>query len=1312
MMDVVTYTSSHVWVTGFIHFGEEVDNCNILYLCDSHSKLPSYLLDPSPFLVDRLVLVKHWVLVDKAFGGVCTAGSMFLEIHDREPVPLLPMDEIYEDWTQEDVRRVLKASYESMDPPMYSSTERWATIAALWRGDPVYQDIAHCTATIDEVATAGQKKKQKPVYAVYGRITSVSSISRQRDRVSSHFFVEVEDLQSCSESETQSAVNVMFTGVYNMRWHLFFRPGKIVLLTDLVKVLSRECDMFLLQATHAHPPHHNLEPMKGTTVLLWDPPAYSRDIKLNWIDESLKTCSMDHALRCSGKLLDYEGKVIRLLWDECIELEGSSGTRIIVSLFHFPFEEELIHFRKGGSVRVCGAHVLRWPTPAGGKLVIGLCPRSHFAVVAYADPSSPCIVAGTRSYRSRTNGKWSCFGDVHAQSMVLSMWLLELLEVVDKQFFFGEVEQARFQSSSLSFPRTRRRRAVAQVAKTLCLLPSEPRNSAAMSLSALFLKCHSANAENCIALSFPHRERILTWSKALTIRELQAFAESVSDHTTEAVSDDVGKRGEYRSMCISAKGLSWCLLLAGIRGSIDNGDLEVYDRTGSISMILDWSEKGMDFVSGRGVYLICNFDIMVDVYNRLGDDQFSVVLCIRCSVADVVFVEINDDEPVGLYREVSAARDEAHELQEALFFVSHIDALPRSSIRSSELLPEYRLFHGIMCPVGESLQPDCFVRSLCTANILVSSKSSHWYLQKEGCYRVRVLEVRKSGGPRVSSHHGIEDLAVEASINYWDKVVVADNDKLLCFDSLHRFRCLSNGTPMNRERLFRVYQVDAHPIVPVRLECNECARCKVHELCQQADVDDSGFIVAGVNNGSHDAVVSGTAKAQHLVRRMPIKATASEVMAMSVLRYFLEQSEEVVSVSSLLQQPLTSGPQQSIRNGNSVEEQPVSTTLDPNLHKPHLVSVRGMITKKKYYWRSNGQHQPLASTGLSSLERVWHCSRSVAQGSSGRWICILYVRDLQHLDSVEVRADTSLFGLLGTLQQGTVVEISRLHGFTARASYKVYLKWSHSTAARRLLSESDGVLVPCDAELFGSLRTTFLNGLYNATNIDQMLHRYVVGVMHMSYMLLKRKCSLCHQALQLDKRRGCVNCPKSQVESQSLRDCAWRWQQMAPSDAAITARTYVGTTVRCIIDDGSGQAELFLEDDVAWELLECSDGQRRRFEDVVRNYVSQLSYFSGRSATASFATSKAEREQEYYQNELRAFVLDAIPSLRSIVVFARQFFSAKQKENTSVLTFGKDVHITTSTMALPKLEAKRVDRVHVRDELKRRLAQLQVDFGN
>ncbi|KAF1793889.1 hypothetical protein GQ600_16733 [Phytophthora cactorum] len=1055
-----------VWITGFLHFGENLDTCDILELCDSNSRLPSFLLDPSPQLVGQLVLVKRWVLVDKAFGGVRTAGSMFLEVHDKKPTILSPVNDSCVKWTQDNVLEVLERNYQTKDPPMYTGTERWTEIAAYSRGNTCWQ----------EKTTNGKTQKAKAYYAVFGRVTSVSPISRQKDRASSHFFVEIECHRSCNEASTQSIVTVMFTGIDSMRWNLFLRPGKLVLLTDLVKVHSRECEMFLLQATHGQESSHSIESETDalkTSVLLWNELPSPQNSTGKLISDSLDTYTKSFISRCTGKLLDFEGQVCRLLWDECVELLGPEETRVIVCLFHFPYTHELVRLRKGATVRVSDAHVLRWPTPVGGKLVVGLCPRSHLAVTCYGGTSGHCIAMGTRSRRGRAHKKWSSLGDFHRQSMVLSMWLLEVLELLDSKFFFGGDEEMHVKSSQLSFPRTRRRKAAFLWQRNLVsrweMVTTElSRHS-----------CHSPNAGNCTTVELPLREKLMACNRVLTIRELQKVGESKLKRMIESKSDLVDAADGVLSIRIPADDLDWCLLLGCIRGNIDSGDLKVYDRTGSISLRLDGGEMDMNLTGERGVHLFRNFEFGIENYNQgqelQQEERLPLVYCMSCSADNVEFVTIRDDETI-------------------------------------------------------SFSPE-------------------------------------------------------------------------------------NAVP---------------------------------------DVQD-----------------------------------------------IQEQSEMVTQVCSLLHHPIIIQSQQSADNGKIDEERSVVKTVDPNLHKPHLISVIGIITKKKYYWRSNGQQQ-LPQTATIGVKRIRE-GDSIAEGSSRQLACILHVRDLQHPDTIEIRVDTSRFGLLGTLQLNCVVELTRLQGFIARSSFKVYLNWSHFTAARLVPTLS----VPRDGELYGLMPTIFLNDLYHTSHVDRMLHRYVVGVVHISYVVLKRKCGLCHQAMELNKRRGVWKHTESQPESKYSRNCAWKWHQMTPSDPAFKTRTYMGTTVRCVIDDGSGQAELFLENDVAWELLTCTAGQRQRFEDILSNYVAEMSYFSGRTANGSFATSKAEREQEYYQNELRAFVLSAIPSLRSMVVFAQRFYKTKEKEGTSVLTFGKDIHLTTKTVPQPKLEAKRVDRMHVRNELQQRLAQLR-----
>ncbi|CAI5708926.1 unnamed protein product [Peronospora effusa] len=287
------------------------------------------------------------------------------------------------------------------------------------------------------------------------------------------------------------------------------------------------------------------------------------------------------------------------------------------------------------------------------------------------------------------------------------MWILELLELLSAKFFFGKIEQVRLQSSVLSFPGIRRRRAAAQVAKKLQFSLSDDHTRTAMTLGALFLKCHATNADNCITLQLSPREKILTSTRALTIRELQAFGESKLSEKTEARSGSVRGFDELQSIRISAESLDWCLLLACIRGNIDTGDLEVCDRTGSIPLQLYRAETGMSHIGERGMYLIQNFDLVIEDYNQIeeveNEDKVPIVFCISCSVDDVEFVSIHEDDFAHNLQEENTAPDapdDAQKPQELVFLVTHVDALPLSSVRSAGLLAQYRVVHGLSASAG------------------------------------------------------------------------------------------------------------------------------------------------------------------------------------------------------------------------------------------------------------------------------------------------------------------------------------------------------------------------------------------------------------------------------------------------------------------------------------------------------------------------------------------------------------------------------------------------------------------------------------
>ncbi|KAG1710082.1 hypothetical protein DVH05_017089 [Phytophthora capsici] len=679
----------------------------------------------------------------------------------------------------------------------------------------------------------------------------------------------------------QSVATVMFTGVDSMRWNVFIRPGKIILLTDLVKVLSRECEMFLLQVTHGKQRKEPGTDFLETLILLWDVPTPPLNHATHWINDSLNSYSKV-VPNCTGKLLDYEGQVCRILWDECIELEGSDKTRVIVCLFHFPYTHELIRLRNGATVKVNSAHVLRWPTPVGGKLVFGLCPRSHFTITSYGGPSGFCLAMGTRSRRGRAHKKWSTLGNFHRQSMVLSMWLLEVLELLDAKFFFGGDEQTRSTVTGLSFPQTRRK-ATLYVAKKLNIPLAKGHDRAALTLGALFLKCHSEKPSNCITIQLPSHEKLLTYSRILTISELQKLGKAKLDE--ERSSDTKASGGALRAN-LSVDDLNWCLLLGNIRGNVDCGDLEVYDRTGAISLCLKSGERGVKPTDERGVFLFRNFELTIEDYNQANDlrpkEVLPLMYGISCSTDNMDYISMSEDTIT--FSPEEKGLSEAQTEQEIVAMVTHIDALQRSSKLTARFLPEFRVIHAIVWPIGQELQNDPLA-AVHTADILVNTQTTSWYLQKRDFYRMKATEYIKDAGTRPSPRYSVEDRVINTSISYWKKSKVADSSSL-CLESLNDIFLQHDKESSKKKRPFRVFRVEKS-ICPIKLENSDCEVCGGHELCQESGQRASGILV------------------DQLVDPLPLEAAKEEILSMSIVKWFYQRSEEISQVGNLLHYPLT-----------------------------------------------------------------------------------------------------------------------------------------------------------------------------------------------------------------------------------------------------------------------------------------------------------------------------------------------------------------------------------------------------------------------
>ncbi|KAJ0401836.1 hypothetical protein ATCC90586_008555 [Pythium insidiosum] len=257
------------------------------------------------------------------------------------------------------------------------------------------------------------------------------------------------------------------------------------------------------------------------------------------------------------------------------------------------------------------------------------------------------------------------------------------------------------------------------------------------------------------------------------------------------------------------------------------------------------------------------------------------------------------------------------------------------------------------------------------------------------------------------------------------------------------------------------------------------------------------------------------------------------------------------------------------------------------------------------------------------------------------------------------------------------------------------------------------VAVATTRPLLSQLRLTRLGAMYRETAIDRTWHRLVVRVVHVSYVVLKRKCSTCKQTLRLIRHQGLwTHDPDGEASLRTMPTqtptpaprCRWRHlQHISP---VFGSETFVSASMRCIIDDGSAQAEMFLEREAVWELLVCSAGQRRHFEEVVTTQLSELSHFATRHDT--LFTTKSTQDSAYYHNDWRAFVSRAVPATQSIAVIVQRFFARQQPTalETVVLPFGRDLQLTTRRRPMLQLEARRVDVLssgELRQELRQRL---------
>lgn len=788
--------------------------------------------------------------------------------------------------------------------------------------------------------------------------------------------------------------------------------------------------------------------------------------------------------------------------------------------------------------------------------------------------------------------------------------------------------------------------------------------------------------------------------------------------------------------------LPWRFLPGRLDGNVDSGDLELRDDTGAVAVSIDasaaevgpWRAPGGADVTIR---VDAKFTLVAEAVDPVGvpGSSPSIVLAVRVPVGNIVGVEVvgSEDEDAP-----TAERSSKHEsgLKDIIFMVTHIASTTRETNRwTIAVRPQYRHIHGVVFRAPCDAVATGLVEEMHCAELLVGADcESAWHVKKHGLYRVRASRVR-SESDKLTGFDVLapsDDHAIRALQSAWQARGASDRDQLdadlegdtMCIlpviDQVERAMTTVSGESTARRKL-RVYRVDRRgsfqPIVfqprAVGAVGDGGCACSKHEDCQQA------------HQGTGPRIkVATTASAPKLLLCSSLQfSTAGYCLPDQTLRYITALMDVMRRRDARSWQQVSSFVAQGITN------EPATVAPEINIHQPRLVTLIGAVCERRYYWRDSpqlGEPRPKVDASMVGEKRRHEEMSSSAVGlpsaRSRRLVCVVRVRDLSSLDTIDVHIDVHKFGFRASLQPGDVVEFSKLQGFIARSTFRAYLNWGYLTSAR-LLRLADSSL-PSEAELYGSLPTSFLNDLYSTGSsskcvFDRRIHRYVVRVVYVNYVILKRKCRTCHRALVHDHRRGWMHFTPTSGEpsvSQPSRQCGW--YQLQHMDAALASHSYVHTNMRCIIDDGSAQAELFIENKVVWELLRCSLAQRRRLLDV---RISELRFFAGQTPTSAgfFSSAGVSEDEQYYENQLREVVLNAVAELRQLAVFARRFYSKTSEAHgrggansgpgpTSILTFGRDVQVVTRTTPPAKLDARRIDDLHVKSELRQLLARLRM----
>ncbi|DBA01492.1 TPA: LOW QUALITY PROTEIN: hypothetical protein N0F65_005611 [Lagenidium giganteum] len=1262
------FTSSRVWLTGWLRAAPEATHQ--LCLSDARASVPVRMFDPQPTQLDQLVLVKAWTYI-----AHCSSDrrepSAVMEVSD---VCILVHPETTANITARETLTLLQTHCAAHDPPVYSRTHSWNAVL----------HASHAVAALNDDG----KTKKRRVHAVFGRISAVSPISLQKEAVNSHFFVEVEHLMAASDAVAcVASVNVMFAGESQLRWHSFCCPGKVVAITDLVKIYSQDCKTFLLQTTTSATPEKS-GAAQHSRVLMW-PDECILDIK-----PGISSHPTDVGL------VTVQGKVRGLIWDGYLELNGEPST--LVCCFHRM--SMLRQLRVGAIVRVCNAHVLQ-ANPCQQRVVLALCHRSSMQLVAHGEPSAPFLVDSLRRSVHLSLRKWSALGDISTQSQAVSTWFLSLFQALSAQFHFDKENEEGAIGQWLTLPGVGRREACVKIGAALGLgvLEIDQRRRAA-TLGHQFLLSHSADVNECPSVAVSSSLSKLLLEKCfVTIKELKEHGARVlgmsMDSTTTTTTTTSAARS---SVTINATDLNGCILLGFLDGNAWSGDFQLCDRTGSLPLLVrsTKNERSVSQPQSRFVVLTC-FQLVVQRVDSDGANdpvKPHVVCAIQCSLDGITFLA----DLVGKNPEDSTSQ--LCSMGSLSLLVTHVDPIrqPRTSPLVMWPKPLYRHVRGVLLDADGNCED---VPSGCAVELLLPSSCVHGCVVPFGCYRVDGVTFEPMARP-IPSHR---ESAASANI--------PDTTLSLCLDSL-RQQLESFETQISGARpLLVAVAGPTVSVTPIRMQREPPLglMCEQHAVCQRPPLQPQSNLLR-IEDISDDQSHTWNEPSESSYASADVSVPTARYAWFSVLEAAARRKQRRASrIRSLYIHNISL----TQANGDGTP-----TQLQQSLHQARFVTLVGMVVDVQV---SRVPVKALSSTvdDLRPIKRGREDNGANAEATTATTLLLrCSLRDVHAADTAVVHVNATAFGLLAPfLVRGAVVRVNNLQHFVARSTYKVYLNWCNVSSVQVLARP---VPAPLSTEaLYATMTVSLLHQLYEPRVVDRAVHKWHVRVVHLNYVVLKRKCARCHQALTLERRSRWTHATNQNnqwepsagnatTSTGSGRRC-WHLAPIAVNDEAFDAKTYLSTALRCIVDDGSAQAEVFFENDVAWALLHCSAAQRQRYDALLRTSVAQLSYFATRTASAApqfFRPTRSADEQEYYENEFRGFVRACIDRLRPLQLVGHRIWTHKATKNeasatpTAVLSLGADIHITTKSLPMVQLEARDVQELHPKQSARQLLVHL------